>query len=183
MTESNAITRLGETDPRAVSREEFVELLRAASELAATDSGVDLGSMPPEHFARLISRASTDQIEAVMARPELAERILDEVFRRMGSHYEPETARDTEAVVRWRIGKDPVTAVRYECVLSGHTCTVNKTPEHEPRVTITVGPVEFLRLASGNASAPALLMKGKLKVAGDVGFAAGLTKLFHIPKA
>ncbi|MCC5698778.1 SCP2 sterol-binding domain-containing protein [Klebsiella pneumoniae] len=46
-----------------------------------------------------------------------------------------------------------------------------------------MGPVEFIKLVSGNASAPMMFMTGKLKLAGDVGFAAGLTKLFQIPKA
>ncbi len=181
MTESDAISRLGRVDPRSVGREEFVDLLRDALDLAG-DSGSGLGDLEPEHFARLISRASTRQIEAVMQHPELAERILDEVFRRMGEHYEPGPDKHPEAVVRWRIGTNPDKAVRYECVLSGSVCTVSKEPSRDPRVTITVGPADLLRLASGNASGPVLLMKGRLKVAGDVGFATTLTKLFRIPE-
>lgn len=197
MSESDPIAALAATDPKQVSREEFVGLLEAASELAANGAEVDLSSLEPQQFARLISRASDDQLRDVMARPELAERILDEVFRRMGEHYRSDKAKSTEAVVRWRIdldgsasdgssgsGEDEEPGVlRYECVLSGGTCTVSKNPEHEPRATVMLGPVELLKLASSNASAPMLFMKGKLKVAGDVGFAAGLTKLFQIPKA
>lgn len=183
MASSDPITALGEIDPKKVSREEFVSLLEAASERASGEAGIDLGSLEPEQFARLISRASSDQIEGVMARPELREGILDEVFRRMGEHYESDKARSTEAVVRWRIGDGDEEPLRYECVLSGGTCTVSKEPVHEPRATIMLRSAEFLKLASGNASAPTMFMTGKLKVAGDVGFAAGLTKLFRIPKA
>ncbi len=182
MTESDPIATLGETDPKKLSKEDFVALLEAASELA-TNGDVDLSGLQPEHFARLISRASAGQIESTMAKPELRERVLDEVFRRMGDHYKADKGRSTEAVVRWRIGSDDE-YLRYECVLSGGTCTVNKTPQHEDaRVTIMVSAAEFLKLAAGNASAPVMFMSGKLKVAGDVGFAAGLTKLFQIPKA
>ncbi|MDP9643054.1 hypothetical protein J2S53_002999 [Actinopolyspora lacussalsi] len=196
MSESDPIAALAATDPKQVSREEFVSLLAAASELAAADTEVDLSSLEPQQFARLISRASDEQLRDVMDRPELAERILDELFRRMGEHYRSDKAKSTEAVVRWRINLDGSTSqgspdsdadetgvLRYECVLSGGTCTVSKTPEHEPRATVMLGPVELLKLASSNASAPMLFMTGKLKVAGDVGFAAGLTKLFQIPKA
>lgn len=183
MTDSDPITALGETDPKTVSREEFVALLEQVSALAAGGAEVDLSALGPEQFARLISRASPEQISDVMARPELAERILDEVFRRMGEHYKSDKAKSTEAVVRWRIGDGTDEPLRYECVLSGGTCTVSKQPEHEPRATIMLAPAEFIKLASGNASAPMLFMTGKLKVAGDVGFAAGLTKLFQIPKA
>ncbi|GAA4857657.1 SCP2 sterol-binding domain-containing protein [Saccharopolyspora cebuensis] len=175
----NPIAALGDLDPKKVDQERFVALLEAAA--AQPDTGAALAELAPEQFARLISRASDAQIQAVMAHPELRERILDEVFRRMGEHYDG--GERTEAVVRWRIGTDESDLLRYECVLSGGTCTTSKEPEHEPRVTITAAPAEFLKLASGNASAPMMFMTGKLKVAGDVGFAAGLTKLFQIPKA
>ncbi|MDA3627802.1 SCP2 sterol-binding domain-containing protein [Saccharopolyspora sp. WRP15-2] len=178
MPETDPIAALGEVDPKKISKDEFVALLEAASEIAGNDE-VDLSALRPEQFARLISRASDEQLEAVMARPELREGILDEVFRRMGEHYK---AGNHEAVVRWRIGTDD-DLLRYECVLADGKCEVSKDPKHEPRVTITVAPAEFLKLASSNASAPMLFMKGKLKVAGDLGFAAGLTKLFQIPKA
>lgn len=182
MTNSDPVAALGELDPRKVGVDEFVQLLEAASELASSGADVDLGVLGPQEFAVLISRASAKQLERVTARPELREPILDEVFRRMGDHYKPDRARSA-AVVRWRIGTRDDN-VRYECVLSGGGCTVNKPPQHdEARVTITVGAVDFLKLVSGNASAPVLFMKGKLKVVGDLGFAAGLTNLFQIPKA
>ncbi|GAA4611095.1 SCP2 sterol-binding domain-containing protein [Saccharopolyspora hordei] len=180
MPETDPIAALGEVDPKKIGEDEFVTLLEAASENA---DGADLSGLRPEQFARLISRASDAQVEAVMARPELRERILDEVFRRMGEHYKADKAGKTEAVVRWRIGTSEDDLLRYECVLADGKCVVSKDPQREPRVTITVTPVEFLKLASSNASAPMLFMKGKLKVAGDLGFAAGLTKLFQIPKA
>jgi putative sterol carrier protein len=180
--ETDPIVALGDVDPKKIDEEEFVALLEAASEIAGSGDAVDLSALRPEQFARLISRASNEQIEAVMDRPELRERILDEVFRRMGEHYKSDKAGTTEAVVRWRIGSDE-DLLRYECVLADGKCTVSKEPRHEPKVTITAPAAEFLKLASGNASAPMLFMKGKLRVAGDLGFAAGLTKLFQIPKA
>ncbi|PKW13402.1 SCP2 sterol-binding domain-containing protein [Saccharopolyspora spinosa] len=180
--EIDPITTLGEVDPKKVGKDEFVALFEAAAEIASSGAPVDLSALRPDQFARLISRASDKQLEAVVARPELRERILDEVFRRMGEHYKSEKANSTEAVVRWRIGSDE-DLLRYECVLADGKCTVSKDSQHEPTVTITTPPAEFLKLASGNASAPMLFMKGKLKVAGDLGFAAGLAKLFQIPKA
>ncbi|GAB3287284.1 SCP2 sterol-binding domain-containing protein [Parasphingorhabdus pacifica] len=178
MAESDSIDALGDIDPKKITPAEFAALL----DDAANTPDLGLYSLTPEQFSRLISRASSEQIDSVMASPRLRETILDEVFRRMGEHYKSDQARNTEAVVRWRIGTGDE-HLRYECVLSGGTCTVNKEPENEPRVTITLAPGEFLKLASGNASAPVLFMTGKIKVAGDVGFAAGLAKLFQIPKA
>lgn len=185
MPEHDPVATLGEIDPKRVTKEEFAELLESASAAAAGD-GVDLSSLGAEDFSRLISRASADQIEGVMSRPELRERVLDEVFRRMSEHYKSDKARGTEAVVRWRIGPikdgDEANTLRYECVLSAGTCEVSKELRYEPRVTIMIPAVEFLKLATGTSSAPTMFMTGKLKVAGDVGFAAGLSKLFQIPK-
>ncbi len=61
--------------------------------------------MTPDQFARLISRASDDQLDAVLARPELRESVIDEIFRRMSEHHQPEHAKRSHAVVNWRIGK------------------------------------------------------------------------------
>lgn len=184
MPHSDPITALGELDPATISADELAELLDAATDLATSGAEVDLSMLRPQQFARLIARASPAQLASVTQRPELRERILDEVFRRMGAHYRPDRAR-TSAVVRWRISDgDGDEVLRYECVLAQGTCTVNKPPEHDqPRATIMLGAVDFLRVAAGTTSAPVLFMKGKLKVSGDLGFAAGLTKLFQIPKA
>ena len=56
-------------------------------------------------------------------------------------------------------------------------------PAKEPRVTLRIGPVDFLKLVSGNANGPMLFMSGKLKIEGDLMFAATMTSLFRIPKA
>lgn len=182
MAQTNPIAALGDLDPKKVSQEDFTSLLEAATEAASSNAEADLSELTPEQFARIISRASDAQLKAVMERPVLRERILDEVFRRMEEHYKPGRTKK-EAVVRWRIGTANDEPLRYECTITKDTCTVSKDPQQEPLVTITIGPVEFIKLVSGNASAPMMFMTGKLKLAGDVGFAAGLTKLFQIPKA
>ena len=189
MSESEAATALGEVDPKKISREEFASQLEQA-----VAGGQSLSALRPDQFARLISRASASQLDSIMTPRHLREAVVDEVFRRMSAHYKADKARNTEAVVRWRIGTatgadngdteaDSGDYLRYECLLSGGTCTVSRQLEHEPRVTIMVGPVDFLKLTSGSSSAPTMFLTGKLKVAGDVGFAAGLTKLFQIPQA
>ncbi|MCP2166254.1 SCP2 sterol-binding domain-containing protein [Goodfellowiella coeruleoviolacea] len=172
-------------DPKKLSREQFVDLLAVLGDLADAGAAVNLSQLDPQNFARLIARAGKDQIEAVTSQPVLRERILDEVFRRMEVHFRADRAGSTKAVVHWRIsgaatddGYD-----RYETVIENETCAVSKNGSREPRATVTLTPVDFLKLVTGNASAPVLFMTGKLKVAGDLAFAAGLTNLFTIPKA
>jgi putative sterol carrier protein len=170
-------------DPKTLGRDEFADLLDALGALADGGADLDLAKMDPQNFARIISRASKDQVEAVTSRPGLRERVLDEVFRRMEAHFRSERAGATRAVVHFRLtggfdGDDV-----YEVIIENAECAINKRETRDSRATVTLGPVEFLKLATGNASAPVLFMTGKLKVKGDLGFAAGFMSLFNIPKA
>ena len=49
-------------------------------------------------------------------------------------------------------------------------------------MTITLSPYDFLRLITAHASAPVLFMTGRLKVRGDLAFAASLMTLFDLPR-
>lgn len=171
-------------DPKSLSKSDFVRIIAALDRLAIAGAELDLSTMEPNNFARLISRASKDQIQGLLARGELRQRILDEVFRRMGQHYRPEKAGSTRSVVHWRLsgGSGDGGYDRYESVLDDAACTVNRELTGKPRVTISIGPADFLRLITRNASAPVLFMTGKLKVHGDLGFAAGLISLFDLPR-
>lgn len=179
---SDPIATLADVDPREIDKAELVELLCAASE-PASENGLDLSELTPDQFARLISRASDDQLNAVLARPELREGIIDEIFRRMSEHYRPEHAKRGHAVVNWRIGKGD-DLLHYECALTDGRCQVTKGSQHDSAtVTITVVPLDFLQLTSGNTTAPKLVMARRVRLAGDIGFAVNLPKLFQIPKA
>ncbi|QFZ23822.1 SCP2 sterol-binding domain-containing protein [Saccharothrix syringae] len=169
-------------DPKKLAEDEFADLLAALGALADGGADLDLAKMDPQNFARIISRASKGQVEAVTSRPGLRERVLDEVFRRMEAHFRGDRAGATRAVVHFHLtGKSPEDL--YEVVIEDATCRIGKSPTRDPRASVTLGPVEFLKLATGNASAPVLFMTGKLKVKGDLGFAAGFMSLFNIPKA
>ncbi|MER5261116.1 SCP2 sterol-binding domain-containing protein [Actinosynnema sp. NPDC002837] len=170
-------------DPKKLGRDEFADLLDALGALADGGADLDLAKMDPQNFARIISRASKDQIEAVTSRPGLRERVLDEVFRRMEAHFRSERAGATRAVVHFRLTGGSDGDDVYEAIIENAECTINKEQTRDPRAVVTLGPVEFLKLATGNASAPVLFMTGKLKVKGDLGFAAGFMSLFNIPKA
>lgn len=177
-------------DPKKLKRNEFVQLLTLITDLAESGARLNLAAMRPETFAAIMTRASTDQIDAVMAVPALRASILREVFRRMAEHFRADRAPKGTAVVHWRImgGDGDGGFDRYETVLADGKCTVTegRSGEHDEQVgsraTITIGPAEFLKLATGNGSAPVMFMTGKLRVKGDLGFAASLSTLFHLPK-
>lgn len=165
-------------DPKRFGRDDLADLLSHLDRLTTAD----LGQMGPQTFARLISRANDRQLRAVMSRPTLRTTILGEIFRRMQEHLRVERARSVRAVIHWRFpeGSDHES---YETVIADGVCTTVPGKHEQPRVTITVHPYEFLRLITGNASAPVLFMTGRLRVRGDLAFAAGLMGLFDLPRA
>jgi putative sterol carrier protein len=147
--------------------------------------GPDWGQVDAQTFATIVTNATTDQLKTIFGQPAWRTRVLAEIFRRMGEHLRADRAAHVTAVVHWRLtgGADPDGHDRYETVIEGGTCTVNREWTRDPRVTITLSPIDFVRLITQNASAPMLFVTGKVKVKGDLGFAAGLTGLFDLPRA
>jgi putative sterol carrier protein len=130
-----------------------------------------------------MAQATDQQLAELMSGP-MRGRILAEIFRRMSEHFRADAARDTEAVIRWRIGGGPDEGVdEYETVISDGACVVYEGFRVEAaRVTFSVGGGDFLRLVTGNAAGPMLFMSGKLRIEGDMMFAASAASLFTIPK-
>ncbi|MGH3712225.1 MAG: SCP2 sterol-binding domain-containing protein [Micromonosporaceae bacterium] len=152
------------------------------SEESGLIDGADLSTVSPEVFASLVKNAPADQLKEVMADDATRVKVLDEVFGRMGSRYQG--GKSTRGVIHWKILDKPGGGYDlYENVLADGTCTVNKQKTQEPRVSISLTAPEFLKLVSGNGSPTMMFFSGKLKLAGDIGFAAGLGNLFDIPKA
>lgn len=166
-------------DPRKLSTEQFAQLLATAR-----PGNMDLGEITPEAFAWIIKRASKEQVDAVLGETELRKPVLDEIFNRMCTQIRTERAERTTAVIHWNItGRPDGGTDTYETVIDAGTCTSTDSPTREPRTTLTMSGREFLNLVSGNASPPMQFITGKLKITGDLGFAAGLTNIFDIPKA
>ena len=143
---------------------------------------IDPETVDPQAFARTIAEASDEQIREGLSGP-VRERALKEIFRRMEAHFDAVKARDVEAVIHWRIGGRPEGGHdQYETVIRGGSCTVSQGGSAEPRVAFQVDdPVDFLRLVTGNANGPMLFMSGKLKIQGDLLFAARVQSFFQIP--
>jgi putative sterol carrier protein len=156
-----------------------------SDETAATNGAqtIDPSEIDANELARNMAQATDDQLAELMSGP-MREQILSEIFRRMVEHFRADAARDTKAVIHWRIGGRPDGGHdEYETVIAAGTCTANRGFESDSaRVTFTIGGADFLRLVTGNAAGPILFMSGKLRIEGDMLFAASAASLFTIPK-
>ena len=144
----------------------------------------DLANLDAGKLAALAADATDEQLTEGMSDPAARQAVLDEIFRRMAEHVDPEKAKGIDAVLHWKITDRPDGGVdHYEVVLDDGACTVSDEPNGDPRVTFTVGPAAFLRLVSGAQPGPVLFMAGKLKIEGDLMFASQVATMFRIPQA
>ncbi len=171
-------------DPVKLDETQFVQLIDTMDMLGKVGTGIELAAMRTDTFVWFVSRASTAQLDLLMTHPHLRQVVFDEIFRRMTEHLDTEKAATLRAVVHWRItgGTSHDGYDRFETRIENGTCTSGKTPTADPRVTLTLGPTDFLRAVTGSANVAMLFMRAKVKVKGDIAFAAGLINYFNLPK-
>ena len=149
---------------------------------ADTLNGLDFGEISPREFARLIKVLTAREI-AEAFRGELRLRALREIFARMERLFRPEAAGSLRALIRWRVEGAERTTVYETAIADGRCVAIEGASDDEPRVTLAMADAEFLKLVSGNGNPVTMFVLRKIKISGDVGLAAGLTRLFDIPKA
>lgn len=168
-------------DPRLLDEKQFVQLIDVMDMLGSVGTGIDLAAMRTETFVWFVGRASTPQLAHLMAHPHLRHVVFDEIFRRMSVHLDARKAATLRAVVHWRFTGGADGYDRFETVIDNGTCSSGTEPTADPRVTITLAPEDFLRLVTGGVGVAMLFMRGKVKVRGDIAFAANLINYFDLP--
>ena len=142
-----------------------------------------LSTIEPKEFGQVVKSTPDSKITEVMSGPDRG-KILDEVFNRMPGLFRPDRAGPTQAVIHWIItGGAGGSTDTYETVIENGACTVTSTPAREPKLAMTMDPVTFLKVVSGDGNPMMLFMTGKVKAKGDLALAANIAKLFDIPRA
>lgn len=148
-----------------------------------TDFNADtLAAAEPKEFASLVKATPDSTIADVMAGPERS-KILDGIFNKMPTLFRADRAGATQAVIHWIItGGAGGTSDTYETVIENGACTVTNEPARDPKLAMTMDPVTFLKIVSGDGNPMMMFMTGKIKAKGDLALAASVAKLFDIPK-
>jgi predicted lipid carrier protein YhbT len=134
-----------------------------------------------ETLARLARRTPKPLLRAAVL-PPTRRLVVREIFRRMPRQLKP-SASIADAIIRWDITDERTgTADTWFLIFEDGRCvTTRRPPEANPRTTLTVSALDFLRLASGAAQPMAMFQSGRIKIAGDMFFAAQLQSMFAIP--
>jgi putative sterol carrier protein len=151
--------------------------------MADLDNIGDFTNVDPKQFAQLVKSTPDAQLADLM-NSDARGKILDSIFARFPELFRADRAGSTNAVIHWNItGRPDGGQDTYELVIANGTCVLSPAAEQEPKLAITVGPVDFLKVVSGNGNPMMMFMTGKLKAKGDLGLAANIAQLFDIPKA
>lgn len=125
-------------------------------------------SMPAEQLAEGVRVNREALLQGVFER--LAERLTDAGRRERGA-------------IQWRIsGAESADGFdRWFVVLDGGRCETGRDLDVKPRVTLTVGPLDFLRLVTGAADPRRMWFQRRLRIRGDLIWAARMPRLFRPP--
>jgi predicted lipid carrier protein YhbT len=151
--------------------------LEAVRRLAA-----DAPAVLADGFGRVVRDVPDQRLEQVMRSP-ARRAVLDGIFWQMPRQLDTAQAQELDTTIRWVItgrgdgGQD----VYHLQVQGGQGRVVREKADLDPRLTITLDGVEFLRLVSGNSDPMQAYFTGRIELTGDVMVAAKLAQLFRMP--
>jgi putative sterol carrier protein len=136
----------------------------------------DEQQLDPAQLAELIKGLSDDDLRQQINSLG-AHEILNQIFTRMPEAYLPEKAGSIQSVMQYDITTDGGVE-SWTVSFDNGTCTTSEGPATEPRLTLGVDVVDFVRLIFGQADGAQLFMGGKLKLQGDMMFAMQMQNFF-----
>lgn len=133
-------------------------------------------------FARQI-KAASDADLLILMQSARRDSLLRDIAADLPAVFRADRAGDLEAVVHWKVtGRPDGGADTLELVIAEGALTVSTEPSHAPRLTLTLGPVDFLKMVTGNANAMLLFLRGRLRAAGDRTLTTRFPSLFDTPR-
>ena len=135
-----------------------------------------------------LARRTPGPVLRAAANPPVRRFVIAEIFRQMPRQMKP-AANAADAVARWEItAGDPARVIDtwYVRIEDGACRTSRKLtgkPEPQPRVTFKLDALDLVKMASGAANPMQMFQSGRIKIAGDLFYAAQMQSMFRIPSA
>jgi putative sterol carrier protein len=133
-------------------------------------------------LGRLVRETPPERLDQIMKSP--ARRpLLDGIFWGIPRQLDAKAAANIKTAIRWNItGRADEGVDSYLLEIDNGTARANRGTEGpDPKLTVTMDGVEFLRLISGNSDPMAAYFKGRIQLAGDIMVAAQLAQIFKMP--
>jgi putative sterol carrier protein len=132
-----------------------------------------------ETLARLVRSTPDEQLLAGLRVNR--DVLIGEIFRRFPERLSEE-GRHQSGVLKFKIGgREDGGVDRWYIVLRNGTCETGRDLDLKPKTTISVSALDFIKLVTGNANPVELFLTRRLRVRGNLVFAARMPSLFTIP--
>jgi hypothetical protein len=130
---------------------------------------------------RVMSRGGA-RVARLDARPVPHRVILRVIQHAIPRRFDPEAARDLEAVFELRVrdprGREPAL---FALTVADGRCEATPGPASDPAASATLGADDLIRMVSGAVGFPELLASGRLELAGNPFIALRFPGLFRLP--
>ena len=136
-------------------------------------------ALDPAQMAEAIKGLSDEDLLAQVTTRGI-DTTLAEIFAGMQEAFQPDKAGSTSAIIQYDVDTDEGTKSWTVNIADG-TCQTSEGAADNPRITLQVGLVNFVRLIFGQANGQQLFMTGKLKLKGDMMFAMQMQNYFKTP--
>jgi len=147
-------------------------------------AALDTGALDAGEIARVVRDTERGQLERALSGAARGV-VLAEIFRRFPAHVREDRIAGSDAVIGWKITAAGGEAARHRVAFAGGRVLVDDDvpADAPPRVTIICDGVTLLELVTGNANPALAFLTRRLRIKGDLGFAAQLPTFFRIPHA
>ncbi len=141
-----------------------------------TDQGQQLD---PAQLAEVVKEMSDEEL-AEQIKNLGTDEVLKGIFDGMQQAFNAQKAGTTEAVIQYDIETDEGVK-SWSCAIANGACTTSEGASDNPRLTLKMQLVDFIRLIFGQADGTQLFMTGKMKLQGDMMFAMQMQGFFDAP--
>lgn len=142
---------------------------------------VDPAEVDPEAASRAIKGVKDAHLDQVMAGG-FREVVLEQVFARMPDFLDREKAAKQSVTVGFRVeGRPDGGSDRVVVYVDQGSCRVERDADGDRDATVVLGGTQFLKLVLGHLNPVTAVMRGSIKVKGDVKAALRLHKVMRIP--
>ncbi|MGI5162938.1 SCP2 sterol-binding domain-containing protein [Spirillospora sp. CA-253888] len=132
----------------------------------------------PAELGRLLDAEGVDDAVIEQFAAEIGvTAVLDRIFGLMGTRFVPEKAGGDGGVVQWDI-KTPEGRHSYHLVIADGRAEGAPGAADRPKVTLGMSLPNLLRLCAGKLNGVTAVMTGKIKISGDMMFAAKMQGWF-----
>ncbi len=142
---------------------------------------VDPSEVDPEQAAAVLGGVKDAHLERLMSGG-FREVVLEQVFTRLPEFLDERRAAGQRLTVGFRIdGRPDGGADRVTVYVDRGTCRAERDAEGERDATLVLGGAQFLKLVTGHLNPVTGVVRGALKVRGDLNAALTLYRIMRIP--